>query len=149
MRISILLLFGLAGAMLSCSTAPTKDGKLKPYINKFIEDMGFEKNRVKDYTVKFETLEWLGSRVIGKCNPFTNVVSIDPGYWYDLFRSEKHKTALVHHELGHCVCGIYTHVDDVMPDKCPVSIMNTSIPSNTCLQRHWDHYVEDLFQRCD
>lgn len=154
MRISVLLLFTLAGMMLSCSYFPTKkDSDLQPYVDKFVDDMGFEPNDVKDYSVSFETLRKLDDKkghmtVIGYCNPALKKVRIDPKFWYNRYETEKRRTALMHHELAHCVC-LKPHDDMIMPDNCPVSIMNSSLPTNKCLQRHWEHYMEDLFQRCD
>ena len=148
MRISVLLLFGMAGMMFSCSQFPTRDGKLQPYVNSFIEDMGYEKDRIDGYTVRFETLSHLNAGTIGYCQPLSKRIRIDPTYWYGPFVSEKSRTALVYHELGHCVC-YEAHDDSLLPDKCPTTIMHHRLTSNTCLQRHWDYYVEELFQRCD
>ena len=148
MRISIMMLFFLAGLNTGCSTFRT-DSAAKPYIDKFIHDMGFEPSAMKGNTVTFETVESEveGFRILGQCNTFTGKVTIDPKFFFGMFTTEKRKTALVHHELAHCVC-MLDHDDEMMADGCAVSIMHSYLPPNKCLQKHWQHYIADLYDRC-
>lgn len=57
--------------------------------------------------------------------------------------SEARRWALVAHELGHCILNRVHTIND-QPDNCPVSIMDSTIVSDTCLGRHLDYYNLEL-----
>lgn len=152
MRIMILLCFYSLGVLTSCSILPEQDSDLKPYIRNFGKDMEFTKKQLSKYDVKFTTLtlffESEHYSPIGKCSPLAKTVYIDPKNWYGTYESEYRRTALVYHELAHCVC-LIGHNDILLPDKCPADIMHTYLPKHYCLVRHWDMYIKNLKKNCE
>jgi hypothetical protein len=112
---------------------------------------------------------------IGQCMiPFFETkgkITIDPNYWEKA--SEYSKKGLILHEMAHCACsvghtveiyelethwlikflhkfGIKTARDRVhyRDDGCAKSIMFPYIPSNYCIEKHWNEYVEEVNKKC-
>lgn len=53
---------------------------------------------------------------------------------------------LVLHELGHCIQD-REHIEDLMEDRCPVSLMYPEILPPTCIEKHWYYYIDELFHK--
>lgn len=70
-------------------------------------------------------------------------IQIDRQSWTHL--TERQKTALVFHELEHCVNEVLTHINDLREDNCSFSIMYPYIQSDVCLERYEDDYMFNLF----
>ena len=152
-RISLLLTFFMWGVFYGCSTVPKgpTDSVLTSYVDRFVEDMNFHPDVMEEFSVNFRTMQVSANdnrRIIGVCNRYTKHIGIDPTFFYDKNETEKRKTALIYHELAHCIC--YSgHQDTKMEDGCPTTIMHSSLASNKCLQRHWNHYKKELYKRCE
>ena len=150
-RISILLAMFAWGFVSACSSFKVQDKHMVPYIEKFTEEMDVEKDDVDKFSVSFLTLpvnEEKKTKILGICNPLTRSITIDPTFWYSMFEPKIRRTALIYHELTHCVCEQYVHDDMIMDDGCPTTIMNTKLPISKCLRKYWDEYVEELQERC-
>ncbi len=52
------------------------------------------------------------------------------------------KNALIMHESGHCDYGL-EHDDHLMDNECPMTIMNTHLPSQACLEMYTDYYQKE------
>lgn len=125
---------------------------------------------VEDSTYDLGLLEYHYTRggTIGSCRglgfaPFR--IEIDEAYWTGPGNNFWDKWALMYHELGHCACS-REHVDDEglewlaslmerreevrvgLPDGCPTSLMNPSVPSAECAAAHHAYYVEEMFRNC-
>jgi hypothetical protein len=131
------------------------DPKLIPYFDKFSQNLSPEtKKRFKKqrFAAGFGSIGKKG-KAIGTClddhaNP--PEIEIDKEYWKTA--EESSRTALVFHELGHCFCkkehtDKNSHLRDIV-NRCPISIMNPSIPNPTCLESYWDEYIEEFFDNC-
>ena len=154
---TILLGFFFMGIIASCAiTQPlTRDPVIEPYVDSFVEITNIDKNELKWFTIKFESLdgfELLSGTpdIIGICIPFPvfERIAIDPKFWYSNRATRIRKHALVYHELVHCYCNTM-HDNEEMFDGCPVTIMNEVLPSTQCLTTHWQMYMEDMKQRCE
>ena len=128
----------------SCVTWHEKsvDDTMKPYKDSFLVDMQMLDEHFKGLDIKFLSLS---DSIVGQCNPFTKKITIDPTYFFKA--NEKQKSALIYHELGHCVCD-KVHYDKKLKDGCPKSLMYQNIPWNSCLQTHWNYYIIELRERC-
>jgi len=146
-NISVLLLMFYLGATTSCSTIPRQDSKLVPYVKRFGKDMNIDYDELKGHSIKFLNLNHLGESVAGVCYGL-NDISIDPDFWYDSSRSDRERTAVMYHELVHCVCGFDHSKGKRIPTNCPVSIMNPTLPGGECLKDNWDYYIADLRSKC-
>jgi hypothetical protein len=95
-------------------------------------------------------------------------IDIDRRYW--LASSEGSREALLFHELTHCYCtrthdwsgGGYPEafMIDILKfmhmytkkgffkDNCPVSLMYPFLPTDKCIDKHEDHYMKEIFERC-
>lgn len=158
-NLSILLGFFIWGFVAGCGIMPTKinphDKDLQPVILQFADEMDIEQTEVDKFYVGFRTLptkidKETGEKynIIGQCDYVSNNISIDPKFWYASFQPERRKKAVVFHELAHCVCKQYKHDNSAKSDGCPVTIMNSSIPSQQCLVKHWEDYMDELYERC-
>lgn len=87
---------------------------------------------------KFGELYFPNEKVftIGKCR--NAVITLDKKIWEGL--STQKQKALIWHEIGHCVLHL-NHNNDKMEDGCPVSIMNSHIVSDECMDEH--NYFND------
>jgi len=152
-RISILLIFFAFGVIAGCGTVgvQTNDTDLQPYIINFTKDMDLRKEEVRNFSVVFRTLptevnDKVIKKVIGRCHPLTKEIQIDPKFWYT--ETEFRKTSLIYHELTHCVCSQYKHDDTLKEDKCPETLMNSQSTSQKCLNKYWEEYIDELYERC-
>ena len=152
-RISILLVFFITGFVSGCSTIPKgpTDSVLNTYVDSFVEEMNFHPDVMDGFSVNFRTMRVSAKdnkRVVGICNRYRKHIAIDPTFFYDKSESSKRKTALIYHELAHCIC-YSNHQDDKMEDGCPTTMMNSMLPANKCLQKHWNYYTKELYKRCE
>ena len=147
-NVGVLMAFFIAGFIASCAMYPT-DTALAPYIASFERDMGYKKDTFKDYNMSFRNLpvNKKGKTILSQCNLVTSRVTINPEYWYRWRTSQLRRKGIVYHEMVHCVCKIM-HINDLLPDKCAVSLMHKYLPNDKCLERHWKRYIKDLKNRC-
>lgn len=146
--------FLFCGIITSCTIGPViQDKEFIPYIERFAADTNQPLDKIlKTNSIAFTEIETPDEKknemyvIIGQCNLATLGVSIDRSNWKT--ESIQTKTALIHHELGHCYC-LIGHVEAELKDGCPDSIMNPLLPSEACLEKHWDRYIDDLKDRCE
>lgn len=153
-----IILLGLVGILIglvinSCAHfGPNpKDSDLMVDAKEFVKDSkGLFKekhlNRLKIYFLTLREEDGDGI-IVGKCYPHLGLVEIDPRTWY--FSSKIVAKAILYHELSHCLC--YNGHEDkaVRKDGCPVSLMEPSAPSTSCLLIHWEDYKKKLFKDCE
>lgn len=128
--------------------------------------------------VSFEERGWgtFKGGTIGTCNfPFMGqpgAIRIDPNFWTQA--STLQKKGLMWHELGHCACtlGHSIEIDELdsknwfikflnnigiktnrkahlyFDDGCPRSLMYPRLPSDSCLERHWQKYEDEIKNNC-
>jgi hypothetical protein len=168
-----LLIFTLSLTIGCCSTAPDlqrgykNDKDFVKYIESFRNDMGsrvLERDMNKT-AIRFGDLE---EPTVGLCASMPvlgySVITIDRKGWEN--KTELEKMELMYHELGHCVCkighswdfGYYQKTgygtrsnrrdDGFFEDWCPLSIMYPYTIEDECLKKHWEKYIEDLYNRC-
>jgi hypothetical protein len=100
--------------------APQVDADLKPYIQKFEQEIDHPASYI---SAKFANLE---SPVLGRCTfSYPPLIEIDPETWQNL--SEYGREQLMYHELGHCALGLkHDDTTTMMGEmELPASIMNT------------------------
>jgi hypothetical protein len=110
--------------------------------------------------------DWLGF-----CDPNQPMrsVTINSNKWDKL--SSTTKITLVFHELTHCYCDRShnyneeeSYEDDAdiflvdsqllanepgyFEDGCPTTIMHPFILSDACMENHYDHYIDEMFDGC-
>lgn len=72
-------------------------------------------------------------------------IEIDQEYWKSI--SEYQKINLMFHELGHCVLG-RQHIEwQDLVTVCPPSFMYGSVISTECIEKNYDLYLEEMFQK--
>lgn len=98
-------------------------------------------------------------RVLGYCNHLSYEIAINERAWSDM--DNVSRRALMYHELAHCVMGVRHfvlsdtfwgqldiffggHEYHIDIRGCPSSLMSPYIPFPSCIERHWEHYVEQL-----
>lgn len=148
-RILNILIFLTVGAMgfnlHSCAVLVDSDPYLEPYVRMF--EMTSEGKITKEDTKHINiTFKSLGTTTIGRCYFGSGTVEINPVYWFSGIDVIE-KMALVHHELGHCVCYKF-HTDDLLTDGCPASIMHSNAGDKACYYKHWKHYMKELYEDC-
>lgn len=117
--------------------------------------------------------------VIGTCTyqETFREIDFDSDYWSRATWLEK--VALVYHEMAHCYCERDHDFDDgkmypdnsfkaiiqswlaktppmtpmrppgYLDDGCPKSLMHPTIIDDQCMKDHYDHYVKEMFERCE
>lgn len=98
------------------------------------------------YSVKITTpIEFanLPNNWVGLCHRTGsgNYIEIDKKAWPNF--SKKERISLIFHEIGHCRFKL-KHRDKLLPDYCSSSIMSTHMNSEYCMNKHYDHYLEEL-----
>jgi len=139
-----------------------------------VEDSDFSKASIEFAELGYSRSRFApgpsASAVIGLCHyrgSRGNLIEIDKTYWTE--SSDVERWSLMFHELGHCICyrphpptdnlwavnlldflGV-NHVRGMgptMPDGCPQTLMNPTVVSDLCIQRHKAAYVKEIFQGC-
>ena len=110
--------------------------------------------------------------IIGTCYPWGPFafITINEGWWYSNFNELK-REQVIFHELGHCLLyknhitptidksfsawwerlmfkmGIFEEKKGWLKDFCPSSYMYPYILSKECIEKHYDYYMDELFDR--
>lgn len=153
------------------------DEKIKPYVDEFIE-LSAQNNIVFDRKVTIGLTKIERGDVIGTCYYALGFREIDIDMEFFESASEIRKKALIFHELAHCYCkrghdwaegqdypnGLLMFIKRIqnnipwclskdnpgyLEDGCSSSLMHPIILGTECLQKHWDHYTKEMFDRCD
>jgi hypothetical protein len=127
-------------------------------------------------TIGFSSIE--KDKIIGTCTYGNNFREIDLDIEFWERADWMSKVALVYHEMAHCYCRRMHDFDDgkaypetvmgilidfamirqpltpMQPpgyfyDHCPKSIMHPTILDSQCFQKHYPHYVKEMFARCE
>jgi len=131
--------------IIGCASMPERsDPALTRLVDKFIVDSGADRKRALNTKIIFMSLE---GNTVGKCNPFSNVITIDPTYWFSWSTALERK-ALIYHEYVHCSCFLFVHENKMLEDGCSSSIMNETLPDDTCIDAHEEEYMKDLRELC-
>lgn len=142
----------------------------EPYVKQFIElsDGLFVEEDLRDQQIEMSSTVAKDSKApnaVGVCWWGTgNKIQLDTTYWYE---SPQNRMALVFHEIGHCTCGldhpatkglfilkilnnfgVRTTHGPYLEDGCPRSLMYPEVVSRYCVDRHFKHYMDDLFGQC-
>lgn len=130
----------IAISISGCATIPEySEGRLFSYVLSFIRETGADEKRSMSTKLVFTSL---AGTTVGECNPVSNVIRIDPEYWFST-STDLEKKALIYHEMIHCVT-FFFHLDEKLDDDCPSSIMSPELPNDECLDSHAKEYLEDL-----
>lgn len=158
-------------------TKDIADPEVKSIVNEYMElSKRYNIEFTENVTVGFSSIN--KNHVIGTCTygKTFREITIDGPYWDQ--SSGATKVALLYHELTHCYCGRQHDFGDGTPypepsfkdafeefmskqpnsplrpkgyldDSCPQSVMHPIVLSDECIQKHYDYYVKEMFERCD
>lgn len=150
------------------------DKQFTDHIDRFLELSRKKHLKIRNHTV-FGTLGYSDpdddSDTVGLCNYFLKKVTIDKQYWKRL--NNTRREALIFHELGHCTL-FRGHTDmkeddgtieykienflftigvfekkGYLPDGCPASMMHPYMFGTSCLKKHRQYYIDELFNPSD
>lgn len=143
---------------------------LQPYHDRWIK-------LAKEHKLSFKRKVSIGFKkiddksTIGRCWYLFNrrEIEVDPRFWD--YASEAGREALMYHELTHCFCGrdhdygkkksypensleskVCTVESDhpgFFEDGCPLSMMHPRILDEMCYLSHYQHYIDEMFERCE
>jgi len=147
-------------------------------INHRYENTPLELKKYKD-TVKFLSNNKLGSsnirigfrthrphlkyfidmtKVIGSCNFVISTLKYEIDIYEDYWKilSDEQKLFLIAHELKHCECQFFKHINSKFSDSkvfkqsntCPMSFMNEKLASQKCIKKHYEVYIKELRYGC-
>ena len=113
------------------------------YENKFYEEAVIYGKQIQKKHIIYMFADHQDN-IIGVCYPYTAIpmITIDRKYWWAA--NERQRTALIFHELGHCVLG-RAHVDSVERDGCATSLMNSIAEFAGCFPEQYGRYLLELF----
>lgn len=155
---------------------PGVDERAKPLVEQFLS-LSAQNNLVFSETVTLGFTKIDQENIAGVCyfgNGFREI-EIDIDYWNNTTPSER--MVLVFHELAHCYCsrehnwalnkryppteeGRIEEAKEWLKnggpkpgrfdeDACPTSIMYPAVIDPECVFRHYDHYLHEMFDRCE
>jgi len=149
------------------------DPKAQKIVDSYLELAKDEKILFENtVTIGFKKIN--RGNVVGLCHygGYFREIDVDIGYWNrSTFISQR---TLLFHELTHCYCGRGHDYDDgakykeladsyivegpictvmdVSPgfydDLCPKSLMFPSVLEDECVNKHYNEYIKEMFQRC-
>lgn len=131
----------------------------------FLKEYKYWNNISKEYV--------LDKYTIGTCYPWGPFayITINQRWWYTTYSHLK-RQQLIFHEVAHCLSmkkhvrptsspgiggkierflfrwGFYKVIDD-LSDNCPSSYMHPEVVGEMCMRRHYDYYIDELFDRMD
>jgi len=149
------------------------DPEFKPYLEDFIfAGRGkFNIANLKGLSITFKKVSFAkhNKYTLAVCYYKENKIYVDPNKWKTL--SPNSKMVLIWHELGHCVLkrphldyfhNYYMHVIErskvegyykgaiplygFMEDGCSVSVMNSELISDYCINRNLNYYRKELYE---
>lgn len=141
MKIIIILIPLLC--LLSCTEpASTVDMRTAKYVAK-IAHLTHKQFRGSIIFYKDERASALGFCTFYKKSSSRRTIYINEPKWDRL--SEVGKEQLVLHELGHCLLG-REHVETIMPNGCPLSIMFPNHIADVCYVSYYKYYIKELIK---
>lgn len=138
--------------------------ELVPYLDKY-KYLGKKRGIVfsRDYSAQITEIDYMNKpSVIGLCYRGVNFREIEIDKRFFNKSSIIERFFLVSHEATHCICNrkhdfdngkLYTENNVKSPetqlkDGCPKSIMSLYLPSRSCLEKHYEYYSDEMFNRC-
>jgi hypothetical protein len=125
------------------------DSVFLPYIERF---QVYTKIPVPSTVIAFSDRLSADTEKAGTCIRYTNSIGnynridINETVWKELTDLEKEQ--LVFHELGHCVIMRKGHIDAVLANGCPQSLMSTKLFGRSkiysCYDEYHGYYIEEL-----
>lgn len=176
--ICFLTVFAIFTCFPTCGTIELKlkpeyegvDREVKPFIDEYIKlasDRGIYFDKI--VTIGFKDISEDG--VMAQCYYGLGFreIDVDREYWKGMTEIEKY--AVIFHEASHCYCDRGHDYSDGIPyptvkemdnapiiidnklpghylDACPYSIMYPRIVFDSCMNLHYNEYIEEMFQRC-
>ena len=117
----------------------TTDEAFRPYLDTFAEYYG-EELFDRDVVIGFKDLQ-VGR--FGNCYYKKLQIDIDRNTWESL--DEFKKEALIFHELGHCILKRRGHINDVLREGVPVSLMHKYWAQHI-YEANREYYIQELFE---
>ncbi len=146
------------------------DVQLMPYVQEFIyaSEGKVTKRDFRGFTMGFRNYK--GGSVVGTCHPAAFEVDISDSWWKGAWNTQDERIELVFHELGHCILkrghtkkptsqdfagwlerlGFIVGMFEekvALPDGCPYSFMHPYTINSTCIEKHFNHYMGELFKK--
>ena len=88
---------------------------------------------------------------IGECSliipSWQPEIDIRKESWYDL--TERQKVLLLAHEILHCSCKYFHHIDVTRIDGCPTHYSNGVLAGDKCVDIYYLEYLNQITQGCD
>lgn len=111
--------------------------------NNYIKNFLLKHNIKTDTPIVFRDTD---KKYVAICKQYENkklnIIHINKKDW--MSRSDAQKKLTLIHEIGHCDKYL-DHNDELMEDKCPVSIMHHQIFSSECFNKHEKMYRQQVF----
>lgn len=111
----------------------------------------YSKDELNNLTIKIKKLDLPD---VGLCVRFNATDLLDKNKTIiissNIFKdySDKKIESVIFHELTHCLCNYYDHDDRKYSDGCPMSVMNTYVIDDKCLNKYEDEYKKDMKEKC-
>jgi hypothetical protein len=143
-RLTLFILFTLTG----CSAISYFEKESGEFHDEFTEKSGVDSRMKVLFYKKIPYDKNWGDHVVGLCPDGGVGRNIKIKKMYYWMASPITRKALIFHELGHCVLH-KKHNKELMKDECPKSLMYPEMSGLTekCLNKHWEEYEEELFQK--
>jgi hypothetical protein len=135
----------------SCGQSPEEQvisGDLVPYVEGFKAETGIEFHNTDIFLadIPLDQSDPDFPIINGKCYQGigVNIVLINSNVFGETQKGIR--TALLAHELGHCLFGI-PHNETLQTDGCPVSVMHPHLLSSECWELHKSEYYQELIEK--
>jgi len=148
------------------------DPQLQTYVHEFkaLSQGKVDEDDLNRFSMGFKKYS-AGSSIAGTCHYGVNEVDINIEWW-NSYKTASERLELVFHELGHCILkrghtekpthkgflawmerlgfkiGIFTD-KGYIHDGCPASFMHPYTISDTCINRHFHYYINELFNNLE
>lgn len=134
----------------ACGMTPSLyvESELKPYVDWVLEEAHARGVNlgINNYDTSIRFIqEFEEPEVVGQCQWRGSVRRIYVLKSYFDSASELERGALMFHEVGHCFLD-YGHYEEKFEDYCAVSLMNSYLPPQHCLETYWNHYLDEFFE---
>jgi len=144
------LMITMSMILISCGKQerePVLDlGIFVPYVEKFQAGAQYHGGnlKVEDLVIQFGPMDNPRQRAICDIGPDSppTIIILESGWE---LMDENERTALMFHEMGHCVLR-RPHVNSVTRSGLPASLMNPYLISGHVYSRYEDYYNKELFK---
>ena len=162
-RIILLTIVGILGVV-SCTSLPyirathrhnTSEPELKEFVKLInthskgkMGDMSISIGFVPDYGYTDD--RGVKMTILGSCHSVLLLfpeIDINKKTWK--YMNWTDKFFLVAHELYHCECKGFEHINDLLPDRCPKHYMHKTSASFWCVKKHRQMYMNQIAKGCE